>query len=154
MPFSYHTGPIRRWCQIVERHALLVRRVGLADDTIAHDELDAGLEHADVVQWVAVYHDEVRAFTGLNGADLLVQAQQTRGVDRARDQRRVGRHSVVDHELNLERILAVLHAARRPAVAAHGDLYAHPECHLETRPVRLHDRISALAPPRFSDPLD
>jgi alpha/beta hydrolase family protein len=52
-------------------------------DSIAHDELDLGLEHADVVQWVAVYHDEVRPLADLDGADLLVQAQQTRGVDRA-----------------------------------------------------------------------
>src|ERR1700694_4182746 len=102
--------------------ALFVVRIRPTDDSVAHDELDPGLEHADVVQWVAVDYDEVCALADLDGADLIVQAQQTRGADRTGDQRRVGRHSAIDHELILERVLAVLHPARRSAVAAHGDL--------------------------------
>jgi hypothetical protein len=65
------------------------------------------LEHADVVDWVARYGDDVGVVASLEGAEFVFPIEQPRAIEQISFQHVERLHSVLHHKLKLTRLGAV-----------------------------------------------
>jgi hypothetical protein len=90
------------------------------NDAALHHEGHA-FEHADVVDWIARYGDDVGMVAGLEGAEFVFPIKQPRAVEQIGLQHVERLHSVLHHKLELARLGAV---GKGPNIRAHRHGYA------------------------------
>src|SRR5271170_4546759 len=91
------------WCRPPAAIALFAFSVPLlpswimfVDRPFLHDEVDM-LEDANIDQRIALDGDDIRGFSGAEGAEQFGVADEVRGVHRGRLNGLHGRHPVLDH---------------------------------------------------------
>src|SRR5271156_350048 len=135
------------WCRPPAAIALFAFSVPLlpswimfVDRPFLHDEVDM-LEDANIDQRITLDGDDIRGFSGADGAEQFGVAYEIRGVHRGRLNGLHGGHPVLDHIGELPRIDAV---RADSGIRAEGHLHAGTHCFGEIAALDLAEILVVL----------